>query len=38
MTRIPAYKQLYLRMKKDNKEGRYTQGSFLPTESEMEVK
>lgn len=37
MARIPAYRQLYISLKKDIKDGRYTPGSFLPTESEMEA-
>lgn len=37
MARIPAYRQMYISLKKDIKEGRYTPGSFLPTESEMET-
>ena len=38
MARIPAYKQMYISLKPDIKEGRYVPGSFLPTESEMEAK
>lgn len=36
MTRIPAYKQLYASLKKDIKDGKYSPGAFLPTESEIE--
>lgn len=32
MARIPAYKQMYISLKTDIKEGRYVPGSFLPTE------
>lgn len=36
MAKIPAYKQMYVSLKKDIQEGRYASGSFLPTESELE--
>lgn len=36
MAKIPAYKQMYMSLKKDIQEGRYIPGSFLPTESELE--
>lgn len=37
MARIPAYKQMYSSLKRDIQEGKYPPGSFLPTESEMEM-
>jgi len=37
MGNIPAYKKVYLSLKKDIREGRYPTGSLLPTEYELEL-
>ena len=36
MSHIPAYKEVYSKLKEELKEGIYPAGSLLPTESELE--